>query len=237
MHIPEFGPRRKRHAYRFSAAILLASVIWGAFLVSSTRLFAGDEPAPRAPEAMEMRVVELPPPAPAAAPATYVGPKVAPWRSGSAVPKTVPARPAKPVRPVEQTSLHDALPAQQAAPSAPTQTAKASPDDTRLASVTDGQSAPTPSAATGNTPARLISQPLPTLPDDLREESYQAVAVARFLVHADGTFDIDLVKATRNPRLNQILLETLRRWRFSPAMESGRPVESRRDVRVHFNVN
>lgn len=83
----------------------------------------------------------------------------------------------------------------------------------------------------------MISQPLPVLPDDLREDGYQAVAVARFLVHADGTFDIDLVKPTANPRLNQILLETLRRWRFFPAMENGRPVESRQDVRVHFNVN
>lgn len=93
------------------------------------------------------------------------------------------------------------------------------------------------SAAAGNAQARLISQPLPVLPNDLREDGYQAVAVARFLVHADGTFDIDLVKPTSNPRLNQILLETLRRWRFFPAVESGRPVESQQDVRVHFNVN
>ncbi|KWK79654.1 hypothetical protein WM16_08975 [Burkholderia ubonensis] len=91
--------------------------------------------------------------------------------------------------------------------------------------------------ASGNAQARLLSQPLPVLPDDLREDGYQAVAVARFLVHADGTFDIDLVKPTPNPRLNQILLETLRRWRFLPAMDNGRPVESRQDVRVHFNVN
>ncbi|KWE50475.1 hypothetical protein WL76_18750 [Burkholderia ubonensis] len=91
--------------------------------------------------------------------------------------------------------------------------------------------------ASGNAQARLLSQPLPVLPDDLREDGYQAVAVARFLVHADGTFDIDLVKPTPNPRLNQILLETLRRWRFFPAMDNGRPVESRQDVRVHFNVN
>lgn len=94
-------------------------------------------------------------------------------------------------------------------------------------------------AASGpaNQQARLLSQPLPELPDDLREQAYQAVAVARFAVHADGTFDVELLKPTQNPRLNQILLATLRQWRFFPAMEEGRPVESHQDVRVHFNVN
>lgn len=85
--------------------------------------------------------------------------------------------------------------------------------------------------------ARLLSQPLPELPDDLREQGYQAVAVARFAIHADGTFDVDLLKPTPNPRLNQILLATLRQWRFFPATEDGRPVDSHQDVRVHFNVN
>ncbi|TDG21875.1 energy transducer TonB [Paraburkholderia silviterrae] len=85
--------------------------------------------------------------------------------------------------------------------------------------------------------AWLLAQPLPELPDDLREQGYQAVAVARFAVHADGTFDVELLKPTQIPRLNQILLTTLRQWRFFPAMENGHPVESHQDVRVHFNVN
>ncbi|WP_235012407.1 TonB family protein [Caballeronia catudaia] len=89
----------------------------------------------------------------------------------------------------------------------------------------------------GPTQARLLSQPLPVLPDDLREVAYQAVAVARFDVHGDGSFDVELVRPTQNPRLNQILLETLRKWRFFPAMENGHPIESHQDLRVHFNVD
>lgn len=74
------------------------------------------------------------------------------------------------------------------------------------------------------------------LPDDLREFAYQAVALARFTIHPDGTVDVVLVRPTQNPRLNQLLLETLRNWRFFPAMKDGRPVESEQDIRVHFNV-
>jgi protein TonB len=57
------------------------------------------------------------------------------------------------------------------------------------------------------------------------------------MIHADGSVDVELVKPTPIPRLNQILLEALRKWRFFPAMQTGHPVESRQDIRVHFNVN
>jgi periplasmic protein TonB len=85
--------------------------------------------------------------------------------------------------------------------------------------------------------AHLLAQPMPVLPDDLREQGYQLTAIAHFKIHPDGSFDVELVKPTQNPRLNQILLETLHRWRFFPAMENGHPVESEQDVRVHFLVS
>jgi protein TonB len=92
-------------------------------------------------------------------------------------------------------------------------------------------------SSSGDAAAHAISQPLPELPDDLREQAYQTVATARFAIHVDGSVEVDLIKPTSNPRLNQILLETLRKWRFFPAMQAGHPVESRQDIRVHFNVN
>ena len=91
-------------------------------------------------------------------------------------------------------------------------------------------------SASANTAARSISQPLPSLPDDLREQAYRTVATARFTIHADGSVDVELIQPTPNPRLNQLLLDALRRWRFFPALREGRPVESTQDIRVHFNV-
>lgn len=92
------------------------------------------------------------------------------------------------------------------------------------------------SAGSGNSAAHPVVQPLPVLSDDLREFAYQVVALARFRIHQDGTVDVELVRPTQNPRLNQLLLETLKNWRFFPAMKDGHPVESEQDIRVHFNV-
>jgi protein TonB len=88
----------------------------------------------------------------------------------------------------------------------------------------------------GHTGARAITQPLPEIPDDLREAAYRAVALARFTIHPDGSIDVELLQPTQQPRLNQLLLASLHNWRFFPATENGKPVESHQDVRVHLVV-
>ena len=83
---------------------------------------------------------------------------------------------------------------------------------------------------------RAITQPLPEIPDDLREAAYHAIALARFTIHPDGSVDVELLQPTQQPRLNQLLLTALHNWRFFPATENGKPVESHQDVRVHLVV-
>jgi len=123
---------------------------------------------------------------------------------------------------------------------APAAKPDASPSARSTAVVAAASSSASPSnaeAAPAGSAARIISQPMPALPDDLREDAYQAVAVARFDIHADGTIEVELSKPTQNPHLNALLIEMLRKWRFFPAMQGGHPVESHQDVRVHFNVS
>ncbi len=84
--------------------------------------------------------------------------------------------------------------------------------------------------------ARAIYAPVPVIPDDLREEAFQTEAVASFKVSYEGDVEVTLVKPTTNPRLNQILLDTLRQWKFFPAMHDGVAVDSRFNVRIPVSV-
>jgi len=84
--------------------------------------------------------------------------------------------------------------------------------------------------------ARAIFHPVPAIPDDLRENVFQAEAVAHFTVSSDGTVTVTLVKPTRNPRLNQILLATLAQWKFFPAIKDGVAIDSAFDVRIPVSV-
>jgi len=84
--------------------------------------------------------------------------------------------------------------------------------------------------------ARALYQPLPELPEALRRRSIEAVAVARFQVAEDGSAQVQLIEPTSDPDLNRALLDSLRRWRFFPALQDGKPVASSVDIRIPVSV-
>ena len=84
--------------------------------------------------------------------------------------------------------------------------------------------------------ARAMYAPTPTIPDDLREGAFSTMAVARFKVSPDGNVEVTLIKPTPTPRLNQILLDTLKQWKFFPAMKNGIAIASEFEVRIPIAV-
>jgi periplasmic protein TonB len=233
---------------RLALACAIAAGVWAVFLAHVVRLFVQDERPPAAPETIEMKLVEIAPPEPERRAIAPTLPAVAPSRNQKHVDAAKPLHSTTqaPVRhetaaPAMTENTRPAIasrPPQDEPVAAPArEKPTTAPAATENTASRDGADAAPASSPAGSTRARLLSQPLPVLPDDLREDAYRAEAIARFDVHADGSIDVELIKPTSNPRLNQILLETLHRWRFFPAMENGRPVDSRQDVRVHFNVS
>jgi periplasmic protein TonB len=257
--------QRRSACRRLTVATLLAAVIWSLFLSHAQWLLIGERASDRPSPPLDVRLVELPQPQPDSP--RLAAPEQPQTEKMKREPADVAPHPVRTVRPVHQRSTSvaqrsepvptqalppdsparsrspisaSAEPTSQPAPRATAQTAP--PANARSVADNPPMATAEPSAASrsntpSNGPARIVDQPLPELPDDLREEGYQFVAVARFLVHANGSFDVELIKPTPIPRLNQILIATLHRWRFVPATESGRPIESQQDVRVHFNVD
>jgi periplasmic protein TonB len=178
---------------------------------------AASLPAPRSPPA--------PPPA-AEPPPLAMEPPPAP-----ALLQSLPPPMPKPEAVPEAKSAPRPVRPQRAAPSAPPVAAAPAPQSP--ASAPPVASAP-PSG--GNMGARALYQPLPEIPEDLRRRSIDLMAVARFRVSADGTAEVELIEPTPDPSLNRALMETLRKWRFFPAMESGKPVASVVDIRIPVSV-
>lgn len=84
--------------------------------------------------------------------------------------------------------------------------------------------------------ARVLFRPLPRIPDELRDQAIEMEALARFDIKPDGTATVELVRPTPNPALNRIILDTLRTWRFFPALQAGKPVASTQELRVRLEV-
>ena len=74
--------------------------------------------------------------------------------------------------------------------------------------------------------------PLPKIPDDLREEAFKSEAMARFYIASDGSvLNVELIKPCANPRLNRLLLESLKLWKFtSGASDRMQDVQGRFEV-------
>ena len=84
--------------------------------------------------------------------------------------------------------------------------------------------------------ARALYKPMPEIPDALRRRNIEIVAMARFSVAADGSTQVALIEPTSDPDLNRALLDSLRRWKFFPAMQDGKPVASKIDIRIPISV-
>ncbi len=84
--------------------------------------------------------------------------------------------------------------------------------------------------------AHAIYAPVPQIPDDLRENALQTVAVAHFKVSYDGQVQVSLVTKTESPRLNQLLLDALQQWKFFPAMKNGVAIDSEFDLKIPITV-
>jgi protein TonB len=91
-------------------------------------------------------------------------------------------------------------------------------------------------SANANIGAYALYAPTPEIPDELREEVFEAEAVAHLRVDYNGQLEVTLVKPTTNARLNRILLETLRQWRFAAAIKDGIAVDSEFDIRIPVAV-
>lgn len=184
-----------------------------AALYGFLRLTLQQPQVPPKPLPVSVDIIELPPPA-APAPAQEQPAEIQPPK-----PSPVPEIKKPPPRPVIR---------------APAPEKVENPPPNPPPSPVPPQAAPSPSG--GTLSARAIYRPLPEIPDDVRRQSIDLVAVARFHVHVDGKADFELVQPTPIPSLNAALLNKLKTWRFFPALEEGKPVDSTIDLRIPITV-
>ena len=223
---------------------LVAVSLWVALLVAFAFMLRRTEPQPSELRPLEARIIELPPEvgglaggggAPAHAAATPSKPKVAP-PPPPVVHRKKPAPPPMPVSP-NGTATTSAAPAP--APSgAASSTGNGGSSEAGGSGGTGGTGSGTGSGGLGsdNLGAHTIYAPVPEIPDDLRENTIQTVAVAHFKVTYDGEVTVSLATKTDNPRLNEILLDKLKEWRFFPAMKNGVAIDSEFDLKIPITV-
>ena len=220
--------------WRFVWLVPVAAGLWSSLLAAFAYLLLQTAPPPPQENAVEARIIEVP------APAGVRGGPAAPAAPHVTKPVVHPVAP----RPrVHRVPVHRA-PAPPVPPSAEG-TAKSVPASLPAASSPSSKAQRAGPATAGgglsglgndSSGARAVYAPPPEIPDELREESLVAVAVAHFVVGDDGGVQVSLAQPTNNPELNELLLSTLKQWRFEPATRRGVAVESQFDLRIPVTV-
>jgi protein TonB len=213
----------RRLPWTLPLALVLAA-LWLSLFASL--LSMGRAPEQKPQPAIEAQLVTLPPPpAPPAPPETKPPPPMPP--PPPPVPEIAPQPKPPPVakRPPPPRPRPEPRPA-------PTPPKEETPPPVAAPAPPPPTRAPTG----GQMGARAIYKPMPAIPDDLRRQSFDDVAVARFEVAPDGSAKVELMQPTHNPGLNRLLLDTLKTWRFFPAMANGQPVASAIEIRIPITV-
>jgi protein TonB len=230
------GPALDDQRWRMLWIVPLSIALWFVILEGFARVLEQSAPPPPESTTVQAQIVELPPqsnpagaiahPAAAAPPRPIEKPK--PVVRHHPMPRhrevVHPPSPSGAAKATEQP--HEAAPASSAAPAGGTSTSH-------------GPASPAGSGFNlggGASGARAVYAPTPTIPDDLRDQQIDTVAIAHFVVKADGTDDVTLSQPTSIPELNQVLLDTLKQWRFFPAVRNGVAIDSEFDVRIPITV-
>jgi protein TonB len=217
-------------------------------LMGFLRLLAQAPDRPPLPTPLDVGLVELPaaeaaPPTITAVPPEAVAlpsppdPEIAAPASEEPLPEPVPGPKveAKPPPPRPQRRPPPPRPTERAidpAPAAAPRNATATPESRSTVPEAVALSSP----VGGSIGARAIFQPMPSLPESLRQHRLDAVAIVVFHVAVDGSATVELREATDDPRLNRMLLEGFKRWRFFPALDHDRPIASTIELRVPIAV-
>lgn len=79
---------------------------------------------------------------------------------------------------------------------------------------------------------------VPDYPAISRRLGEQGVVVLRVLITPDGrASEVQLVKSSGSGRLDGAAIETVKQWRFVPAVRGGRPVPAWYEWRWEFRLN
>jgi len=240
--------RAKRLALGVAAGLLLFAAIG----LAAARLSGAIAPPPPEEEVVEVKLATQVPEAPPVAPAPAPPPPAA---EAPAPRPTAPGRPAL-VAPT-------AVPSEAPAEADPSQ-AKASDDDTygepggapggvpggvpggtgtaAVAAPAPPPPPPPPPQPKGPihlpenaTPPVAISNSLPPIPEAARSAGIEATVVVRFVVTETGEVtNVTIVRG--HPLFNDVVLATVKTWRYRPAIHEGRPVSTFKTVRIPFKA-
>jgi TonB family protein len=74
------------------------------------------------------------------------------------------------------------------------------------------------------------------IPESLKSQSFKSFVRVRINISADGKFTATLRTSSGNTDVDKLVLDTLNKWTWKPALKDGEPVDSVQNFRFNFSI-
>ena len=86
-------------------------------------------------------------------------------------------------------------------------------------------------------PLQVISQEYPIYPDRAKKEQLEDQVVVRYIIGKKGqVIDVQVIDHAKNSLFDDAAVEAIKRWRFRPMIQDGKPVEVVHELAVNFEL-
>lgn len=85
--------------------------------------------------------------------------------------------------------------------------------------------------------AEPVNQVKPEIPEELKQGSLKTFVRVKVDIEANGRFTVTLRTSSGNAEIDRRVLGALNRWKWKPALQNGKPVQSTQRFKFEFEVN
>jgi TonB family protein len=86
-------------------------------------------------------------------------------------------------------------------------------------------------------PPSIAKRVAPVFPAGAQHFGVDGLLIVNVVIKADGTLRSPVIlKSLPAPTLSYVALDAIRKWRFTPALENGKPIETQFELTINFKL-
>jgi periplasmic protein TonB len=86
-------------------------------------------------------------------------------------------------------------------------------------------------------PLKVVEQEYPAYPDKAKKLQLEDQVVVRYIIGKKGqVIDVQIIDHAKEPMFDEATVDAIRRWRFRPMIQDGKPVEVVHELAVNFEL-
>ena len=86
-------------------------------------------------------------------------------------------------------------------------------------------------------PLKVVEQEYPAYPDKAKKDQLEDQVVVRYIIGKKGqVIDVQIIDHAKNSMFDDATVEAIRKWRFRPMIQDGKPVEVVHELAVNFEL-